>query len=258
MLASLDGRIGPASEATISIEDDGLRRGDGAFEVMRLYGGRPFALGEHLGRLKATCLGLRLDCDPELVRREVEALLAENEQPDALLRIVLTRGGRRILTIEPLPEHPPTARVVTVTFAPNRILDGLKTLSYAANLLGTRLAREQGADEALFVTPHGRVLEGTTWTFFWARGGTLFTPPLTEHILGSITRERILQAVDVSEATCPRDELDGAEEAFIASTVREVMPIASIDGRALPQAPGPVTQAAASAFRALVERETAA
>jgi branched-chain amino acid aminotransferase len=258
MLASVDGRIGPAAEATIPIQDDGVRRGDGAFEVMRLYGGRPFALGEHLARLKATCLGLRLDCDPEQVHREVEALLAENEQSDGLLRIVLTRGGRRILTVEPLPEHPPAARVVTVTYAPSRILDGLKTTSYAANMLAARIAKEQGADEALLVTPHGRVLEGPTWTFFWVRGGTLFTPPLSEHILGSITRERILQAVEVAEATCPRDQLDAAEEAFIASTVREVMPIVSIDGRALPQAPGPVTQATASAFRAVVERETAA
>ena len=255
MLASVDGRIGPAAEATISIEDDGVRRGDGAFEVMRLYGGRPFALGEHLARLKATCLGLRLDCDPAVVQTEAEALLAASEEPDALLRIVMTRGGRRILTIEPRPEPPASARVVTVTFAPSRILDGLKTLSYAGNMLATRLAQEQGADEALLVTPHGRVLEGPTWTFFWARGGELFTPPLTEHILGSITRERLLQAVEVTEAVCPRDELDRAEEAFIASTVREVLPIASIDGRGLPQAPGPVTQAAASAFRAVVERE---
>ena len=255
MLASVDGRIGPAAEASISIEDDGLRRGDGAFEVMRLYGGRPFALGEHLARLKATCLGLRLDCEPELVRDEVEALLAANDQQDALLRIVLTRGGRRILTIEPRPAHAPSARVVTVTYAPNRILDGLKTLSYAGNMLATRVAKEQGADEALLVTPHGRVLEGPTWTFFWVRGGTLFTPPLTEHILGSITRERLLQAVEVTEAACPREELDRADEAFIASTVREVLPIASIDGRGLPRAPGPVTEAAAAALRAVVARE---
>ena len=257
MLASVDGRIGPASEATISIEDDGLRRGDGAFEVMRLYRGRPFALGEHLARLKATSVGLRLDCDPDRVREEVEALLAEAGEPDALLRIVLTRGGRRILTIEALPEHPPTARVVTVTYAPSRILDGLKTLSYAGNMLAGRMAKEQGADEALLVTPHGRVLEGPTWTFFWASGGALYTPPLSEHILGSITRERLMQAVEVTEAVCPRDELEAADEAFIASTVREVLAIASIDGRALPQAPGPVTEAAAAAFRALVERETA-
>jgi branched-chain amino acid aminotransferase len=258
MLASVDGRIGPAAEATISVQDDGLRRGDGAFEVMRLYAGRPFALGEHLARLKATSLGLRLDCDPELVHREVDALLAEAGEVDGLLRIVLTRGGRRILTIEPLPEKPDSARVVTVTFAPNRVLDGLKTLSYAANMLAGRMAKEQGADEALLVTPHGRVLEGQTWTFFWVSGGTIHTPPLSERILGSITRERLMQAIDVTEAVCPRDQLDAADEAFIASTVREVMPIASIDGRALPEAPGPRTAEAAAAFSAMIERDLAA
>lgn len=257
MLASVDGRIGPAEEAVVPIADDGLRRGDGAFEVMRLYGGRPFAFGEHLARLKATCLGLRLDCDVELVQREIEALLAQAGPVDALLRVILTRGGRRILTVEPMPERPATARVVTVTYAPNRVLDGLKTISYAANMLAGRLAQEQGADEALLVTPHGRVLEGPTWTFFWARGGRLFTPPLSEHILGSITRERLLQTVEATETPCPRDELDLADEAFIASTVREVMPIASIDGRGLTAAPGPLTAAAAAAFSAMVERELA-
>lgn len=257
MLASVDGRIGPAEEAVIPIADDGLRRGDGAFEVMRLYGGRPFAFGEHLARLRATSLGLRLDCDVELVQRECEALLAESGKVDALLRIILTRGGRRILTVEPMPERPATARVATVTYAPTRVLDGLKTISYAANMLAGRIAQEQGADEALFVTPHGRVLEGPTWTFFWGRGGRLFTPPLTDHILGSITRERLLQILDVTETPCPRDELDVAGEAFIASTVREVMPIVSIDGHALAEAPGPLTAAARAAFSAMVARELA-
>jgi branched-chain amino acid aminotransferase len=257
MLASVDGRIGLAKDATIPIADEGLLRGDGAFEVLRLYEGRPFALGEHLARLRATCLGLRLDCDIELVQQEMEALLDEAGPVEGLLRVVLTRGGKRLAIVEPLPQRAATARVVTVTFSPSRILDGLKTLSYAGNMLAGRIAKEQEADEALFVTPHGRVLEGPTWTFFWARGGTLYTPPLTEHILGSITRERLLQACEVTEAVCPREELDAADEAFIASTVREVMPIVSIDGRALPQAPGPVTSAAAAAFTAMIQRDLA-
>jgi branched-chain amino acid aminotransferase len=258
MLASVDGRIGPAADATIPATDEGLLRGDGAFEVLRLYDGRPFALGEHLARLRATCLGLRLDCDIDLVQREMEALLEAAGDVEGLLRVVLTRGGRRIAIVEPLPQRSATARVVTVTFSPSRVLDGLKTLSYAGNMLAGRLASEQGADEALFVTPHGRVLEGPTWTFFWARDGVLYTPPLTEHILGSITRERLMQAVEVTEAVCPREELDAAGEAFIASTVREVMPIVSIDGQALPEAPGPLTAAAAAAFTAMIQRDLAA
>ena len=101
---------------------------------------------------------------------------------------MVTRGGRRIAIGEPLPAYGATARVATITYAPTRVLNRLKTLSYAANMLAVRLAKEQGADEALLVTPHGRVLEGPTWTFFWAAGGTLYTPPLEDGILDSITR----------------------------------------------------------------------
>jgi len=152
----------------------------------------------------------------------------------------------------------PDARVVTVTYAPTRVLNGLKTLSYAGNMLAGRLAREQGADEALFVTPHGRVLEGPTWTLFWVADGRLRTPPLEERILDSITRARLLEICDVEERITTLDDLAAAEEAFIASTVREVMPITAIDGRALPQAPGPVTEAAATALREHVEEALAA
>lgn len=255
-LASVDGSITPVEQATIPITDEGLLRGDGAFEVIRLYDGRPFALGEHLARLHNTCVGIRLECDVEAVQREVEALLREAGPIDALLRLVMTRGGRRLAIIEPLPARPASAAVATVTYSTTRILDGLKTLSYAANMLAGRIAKDQGADEALFVTPHGRVLEGPTWTFFWGRGGVLRTPPLTERILASITRERLMSELQVSEGPLTTDELAEIDEAFIASSVREVMPIRSIDGREL-AVPGPLTEDAAAAFRRVVERELA-
>ena len=258
MLASLDGVIGPAAEAKIPVTDEGLTRGDGAFEVARLYGGRPFAMEEHYARLAHTCEGLRLEPNLDALRSEVDALLAEAGPVEALLRIVLTRGGRRIGTIEPLPDRPPVARVGTVTYAPNRVLDGLKTLSYAGNILAGRLAREQGFDEALLVTPHGRVLEGPTWSFFWVSGGALLTPPLEDRILASITRARVIEEAGATEAVCTLDDLRGAEEAFIASTVREVMPIAAIDDIELPAAPGPVTQEAHERLARRIERELAA
>ncbi len=257
-LASLDGAIGPVADARIPVSDEGLLRGDGAFEVMRLYEGRAFALDEHYARLRHTCEGLRLPADFDALAAEVTALLAAASPVDALMRVVLTRGGRRILIIEPLPQRAATARVATVTYAPNRVLDGLKTLSYAGNMLAGRLAKEQGFDEGLFVTPHGRVLEGPTWTFFWVRGGVLHTPPLADHILASITRARILEACEVTEAVCTLDDVRAAEEAFIASTVREVMPIAAVDEIVLPQAPGPVTREAHERFTSLVAGELAA
>jgi branched-chain amino acid aminotransferase len=258
MLASLDGAIGPAAETRIPVTDEGLLRGDGGFEVARLYGGRPFAMEDHYARLQRTCNGLRLEFDLTALRAEVDALLEEAGPVEALLRIVLTRGGRRLAMIEPLPHRLAVARVMTVTYAPNRILDGLKTLSYAGNMLAGRLAKEQGYDEALFVTPHGRVLEGPTWTFFWVADGQLLTPPLEERILASITRDRVMAETDVREAICTLDDVRGAEEAFVASSVREVMPIAAVDDIALPSAPGPVTGSAREALARRIERELGA
>jgi branched-chain amino acid aminotransferase len=257
MLASVDGAISPAEEARIPVTDEGLTRGDGGFEVLRLYGGRPFALAEHLARLDNTCAGLRLPYDDEALRAEIAGLLAAAGPLDALLRVVLTRGGRRILTVEPLPVRPATTRVATVTYAPTRVLDGLKTLSYAGNMLAGRLARERGADEALLVTPHGRVLEGPTWTFFWVAGGRLLTPPLDDRILASITRAYLLEECEAEERPCTLDDVAGAEEAFIASTVREVMPIAAVDDIVLPAAPGPVTADAGERLARRIERELA-
>jgi branched-chain amino acid aminotransferase len=255
MIASVNGSIGPAEEARIPVTDEGLTRGDGGFEVMRLYDGRPFALADHLARLDRTCAGLRLPYDEDALRSEIGALLEQAGAVDALMRVVLTRGGRRILTIEPLPERLQVARVATVTYSPTRVLDGLKTLSYAGNMLAGRLARERGFDEALLVTPHGRVLEGPTWTFFWVAGGRLLTPPLEDHILASITRAYVIEECDAQEQPCTMDDIAAAEEAFIASTVREVMPIAAVDDVAIPAAPGPVSLDAGERLARRIERE---
>jgi branched-chain amino acid aminotransferase len=257
LLASVDGVIGPAEEAHIPITDEGLLRGDGAFEVMRLYEGRPFALEDHLARLQRTCAGLRLELDHDTVLGELQALLLAAGPVDALLRLVLTRGGRRIATIEPLPQPAPTARVATITYSPNRVLDGLKTLSYAGNMLAGRLAREQGFDEALFVTPHGRVLEGPTWSFFWVSGGRVLTPPLEDRILDSITRRYVIEVCEAEEAVCTLDDVRAADEAFIASTVREAQAIAVVDDIELPSAPGPFTQDVRARLSRRIEAELA-
>jgi branched-chain amino acid aminotransferase len=253
-LACVDGAVGPAEQATIPATDAGLLRGDGVFEVLRLYGGRPFALDDHLARMDRSAANLRLPFDAGPLRADVEALLARADPEDALLRLVATRGGHRLALIEPLPDLPPTLRLACVTYAPTRILDGIKSLSYAANMLATRLAEERGFDEALLVTPHGRVLEGPTSSFFWVREGVLHTPPLSEHILGSITRARLMEEVEVVEEPCSREDLGAAEEAFLASTVREVMPVTAIDEIRLP-ADGPVTTGAARRLSERIARE---
>lgn len=257
LLASVNGAVSPPDDATIPVTDEGLLRGDGAFEVLRLYDGRPFALEDHYVRLARSCEGLRLTFDEEALRTEMAELLAQAGAQDGLLRVVITRGGRRIGIVEPLPPHPEVARVYTVTFSPSRVLDGLKTLSYGANMLAGRIARERGGDEALLVTPHGRVLEGPTWSLFWVGDGRLRTPPLSERILASITRARLIELTGAEEAICTMEDLQRAEEAFIGSTVREVMPIATIDDIELPAAPGPATREARAALSRRIEQELA-
>jgi branched-chain amino acid aminotransferase len=256
MLAIYDGDLMEADEVRIPATDDGLLRGDGVFEVLRLYGGRPFALDDHLARMERSAANLRLPFDAAAMRADIAALLEAAQPGDGALRVLVTRGARRIGFVEPLPRLPETVALQTVTYAPTRILDGVKSLSYAANRLASRLAEEQGADEALLVTPHGRVLEGPTSTFLCSLdGNTLITPPLSDHVLDSITRRRLLEECEVDERPVAQDDLAGVREAFLASTVREVLPVRSIDGRAVPAVPGPLSQYAAVRMRARIEQE---
>jgi branched-chain amino acid aminotransferase len=255
-LASLDGTIMAAAEATIPATDDGLIRGDGVFEVIRVYDGRPFAVDRHLARLARSAANLRLEFDSELIRAEAYRLLASAGpgRDHDLLRIVLTRGGRRLLLTERLPRTPERARLKSVTYAPTRILDSVKSLSYAANMLASRLAREQGFDEALLVTPHGRVLEAPTSSIFWVQGELVLTPPLDDHILESITRGIVIEVAQAQERACTLDELMGADEVFLASTVREVQPVAAVNERSFAQS-GPVTERTASQVIAAIQSE---
>jgi branched-chain amino acid aminotransferase len=259
-LACVDGSVMPAHEATIPATDEGLLRGDGAFEVIRVYDGRPFALADHLDRIERSAANLRLD---EVPRSELESEIPElleergGAEFDGCLRVVLTRGGHRLLLTEPLPATPERVRLGVVEYAPTRVLDGIKSLSYGANMLCGRLARERGFDEALLVTPHGRVLEAPTSSIFWVDpAGALGTPPLTEHILASITRQRVMEVAEVTERPCTMDDLREASEAFLASTTREAQSIAAIEDLELPE--GERTREVRTALRARIEEELAA
>jgi branched-chain amino acid aminotransferase len=167
---------------------------------------------------------------------------------------VITRGGRRLLLTEPLHRSSEHARLALITYSPTRILDGIKSLSYGANMLATRLAVERGFDEALLVTPHGRVLEAPTSSFFWVKDGALLTPPLDDHILASITRGVVIDVAAAQERPCTLEDLDTADEAFLASTTREVQPVIAIDDRTYP-GDGPVTQALAEKVAARIQAE---
>ena len=242
LLASVDGAIGPAEEARIPVTDDGLLRGDGAFEVMRLYAGRPFALEDHLARLARSCAGLRLE--PDLGgaagrgRRAARARRPGRRAAAARAARAAAAGSRSSSRCR---APAAVARVATVRYAPNRVLDGLKTLSYAGNMLATRLAKEGGFDEALLVTPARPRARGPDVVVLLgprrraadaAAGGP---DPGLDH------PRAVIAETGAVEEPCTLEDLQAADEAFIASTVREVLPIAAIDDLQLPAAPGPVT-----------------
>jgi branched-chain amino acid aminotransferase len=255
-LASVDGAITATAEAMIPLKDDGVYRGDGVFEVIRLYEGRPFALVDHIDRLGRSAASIELEFDRAALQREIDALLAEAGPVDGQLRLIVTRGGRRIAATEPVPAHAESIRVATVTYQPTVILTGVKSLSYAANMEATRLAKAQGADEAVLVRPDGTVLEPPTSTIFWVGSeGTLRTTALEAGVLDSITRDRLIKALAVEEGSWPVEELLGASEAFLASTTREIQAVAAIDGVQLPAVPGPRTREAQQAFAETLRRE---
>jgi branched-chain amino acid aminotransferase len=246
--ACLDGALVPVADARIPVTDEGLLRGDGVFEVMRLYDGVPFAREGHLERMAQSARGLRLELDVGALDGDIDALLAVCAPGDGLLRVLATRGGHRIALLEPLPALPQALSLGLVTFAPVRVLDGIKSLSYAANMLATRLARERGFDDALLVTPHGRVLELPTASFFWVTDGEIRTPPLSEHILDSITRRIVVDRAGAVEAPTTPADLQLAQEAFVASSVFEVLSVCRIEELEL-SADGPITRAIAGEVR---------
>lgn len=257
--ASIDGVLCDARTATIPVYDDGLLRGDGAFEYLRCYAGRPFTLTEHLERMARTCALIRLPFPRAQLEAEIAALLAWAGPVSADLRLVLTRGGRRLLFLEPSPPRPPVrppARVSFVTDVPRAVLIGAKTLSYAGNMLARRIAEERGFDEALLTTPDGHVMEVQQATFFWVTPqGELCTPPLYEGILDSITRRVVMKRLAVAERVCRTADALSAQEAFLAGSAREIHPVGVIEGRVFADPPGPVTRQAIAAYRREVEEQ---
>lgn len=255
-LASVDGKVTPTAGATIGLKDDGLYRGDGAFEVIRLYHGKPFALRDHLDRLVRSATAIELSFDREALEREIGELLRAAGSVDGQLRLIVTRGGRRIAATEPIPAHAETLTLSSVTYCPTVILNHVKSLSYAANMQATRIAKGRGADEAVLVRPDGTVLEPPTSSIFWVSPeGELRTPMLSDGVLESITRDRLIKALHVEEGSWHIDDLHAASEAFLASTTREIQAVATIDGRTLSAAPGPRTRQAQEAFAETLGRE---
>ncbi|QGG95830.1 aminotransferase class IV [Actinomarinicola tropica] len=264
----LDGELVDADTARISPFDHGITVGDGVFETLKVVGGTPFAMRRHLERLERSATALGLACpDHALVREAAASVVAANGGGDARLRITLTGGPgplgsnrgdggpTLLLAVSDLPPSPPTTDVVTVDWVRNErgALTGLKTTSYAENVMALSVASAVGATEAIFANTVGNLCEGTGSNVFVVLDGRLVTPPLSAGPLAGITRDLVLEVTDAVEEDVPLAALAEAEEAFLTSSTRDVQAIAHVDGRALPAAPGPVTTAAAAAFARLFE-----
>ncbi len=244
MLASLNGRIMPTEEVFVPATDVGLLRGDGVFEVIRMYDGVPFALDAHYDRMQQSAKNLMIDFDRAAIEADTAALIEAAPGHEGCLRLVATGAGTRIALLEALPPIPATITLTTLLYSPTILLDGIKSLSYAANMLATRIATSRGASEALLVTEDGTVLEGPRQSFICSLDGErLITPPLSDRVLDSITRRTVLATGLVDEQSIHVDQLPELKEAALASTLREVHPVSAVDGIELP-APGPLSVAA--------------
>jgi branched-chain amino acid aminotransferase len=281
-LAWVDGVRVDLPAPSIPILDRGFLYGDSAFEVLRTYGGRAFALDEHLDRLAASCARLSIPLrDPRGLRAEVVSALEETSYSEAYVRVIVTRGvtpiglgfggalvPRRVVLVTPFAGQPPELyeRGVSVrTVLARAALDGTraagaKASNYLPNILALEEARTHGAYEAVSLGPGGELLEGSTSNVFLVRDGRVATPALEGGILGGITRRFVLEAardegIPVAERVLFPADLYRADEAFITSTLRELAPVVGADGVPVGRGvPGPVTRRLHTAFRRSVQR----
>jgi 4-amino-4-deoxychorismate lyase len=259
----------------IHADDAGLLRGLAAFETLRVYGGRPFALAQHLERLGSSAARMQLELPPvsDLEALAGDALRAAGVA-DCSLRFTVT-GGRgdgagsvAMASVLALPADLETTRHDGIALVALQLgldprlrkdspwlLDGVKSTSYAVNMAAWDEARRRGADDAVFVAAEGSVLEGPVTNVWWRSGKVLYTPSLDLGILAGVTRAYVLRLAQstgyrVLEGWFPLEALSSADEAFTSSSVRELMPIVSLDGSPVgPGAPGQAARALQAALR---------
>ena len=257
-------RVEPGTPA-VSAVDHGITVGDGVFETAKVDGGRVFALTRHADRLDRSLYGLGL---PPANRAVVESgIAAVLEEPLEFGRLRWTvtagigplgsergdAGYTYVVTAGPMPRPPASGGVVVVPWTRNEraATAGLKTTSYADNVVALAHAKARGASEAIFANTRGELCEGTGSNIFVVVGDEILTPPLSSGALAGITRELVLQwcradGIPVREADLPIEILQEADEVFITSSTRDVMPVDRVDDRIL--STGPLTKAAADSF----------
>ncbi|MEX0868708.1 MAG: aminotransferase class IV [Nitriliruptoraceae bacterium] len=252
-IAWMDGRVVPASEATVPLTDDGFLRGDAVFDAVLVRGGRTHLLDAHLARMRRSAqrLGIRLP----VLRHIVTDLLAAWGPRDGAIRLIVTRNGTVRGLLE-APTWPPSITLAAIEMSWRTPLTGIKTLSYAANQMAIRAARERDADDALIVDD-GLVLELPTGAIMLVRDGVIATPdPSRLPILDSITVEAIADIAEVTFDVLTVDDLRAADEAFVVSATRPVLGVHTIvfdDNEATYPAPGPQTKTLHDAFAAAID-----
>ncbi|MCB9707621.1 MAG: aminotransferase class IV [Myxococcales bacterium] len=281
-VVSIDGQLLPAAKATVSVLNRGFLYGDSAFEVLRTYQGRPFKGPEHLRRLLSSCTRLLIECPVSLdiLAEEMHAALEYAGNAESYIRIIVTRGSgpvlldlrtaqhpTRVIIVLPLPPQPSAMYqdgVEISLVASSRATDGsravgAKASNYQPNMLALHEAKKRGAYESVFVGLHGEVSEGASSNLFVVREGTIVTPPIRAGILEGITRRcaidlaRSLDHAVIETALFPSD-LYGADEIFITSTLREIVPVVRVDGEPIGRGhPGSITQKVIRAFRSMTQ-----
>ena len=272
------GRADPAAPL-LRADDLGVLRGDGIFETLRVQSGRPVLLREHLDRmtLGAARLALPLPAAAEWHSAVAEALSAYGAAP-GLAKLVCTRGPEdgapvAFVLVTPVPdvvrrgrEEGVHAVTLTLGVGPDArrdapwLLGGVKTTSYAVNMASLREAQSRGADEAIWVAADGTVLEAPTSSVAWVSGGAVLTPPVEEigvlagTTLAALVARARLDGVEVTVRRAHVEELRSADEAFLASSVRGVAPLLSLDGQPIGRGGvGPVTAALRRAYEQLCD-----
>jgi branched-chain amino acid aminotransferase len=276
--ASVNGTIVPADEARVSVLDTGFTFGDGVYETLRTYRGRPFHLDRHLARLRgsASRVGIEVPVRDEVLAARLDALLERAANPESYIRILITRGvgdityrfdrvrGPTIVLVvrefEPPPESAFSEGVPVVIAStrrnhPRALDPAIKSCNLLNNILAVREAQAKGAAEAILLNDLGELAEGASSNLFLVKSSTVLTPPLDAGILPGITRAVVLElapglGLTTREQPLRGPELLAADEAFVTSTVREVLPIRSVDGTPIGGGrPGPVTGRLLQALR---------
>jgi len=260
----VNGQIVDPDKASISALDHSIIVGDGVFETVQVVDGVPFALNRHLRRLQSSCNGLGLTFpSEELIWSSLDSVLKADPHA-GLIRITWSSGpgslsssrgngpGTLIVASQPAKQWPDSEAVHVCPWARNEhsALVGLKTTSYAENVLALTAAQEQNCSEALFLNTAGFLCEGTGSNVFVVIEDTLITPPLSSGCLAGITREIVLELIDVVERNVHPTEFALISEAFLSSSTRDVIPISRIDDLALPNIPGRITSEVVASFAA--------